>query len=431
MRHPKQTEQHSFQPSRRTILKAGLAAAVGANSLRIARDHRVWAAAPTDLIRSIESNVIFPGRQTSPTWFQPRACAIPGAGETSVLMTLQTISGSDNYGSVHWTITQDGGLHWSQPAPIASLERRPLQSEPGTDNAGWEEGVCDVVPEFHPQTGAVLAIGHNVYYRNNVLAKPQRARWPVYVVRSADGRWSEPRRLEWTDPRGRFIYTCGCAQRLTEKNGDVLIPLSFAATADEPRSVASVLCSFDGQTLAIRKLGNVLSNPIKRGLLEPSLAYWGGRYYMTIRAEDDRGYVAVSDDGLQWQPQQPWAWDDGEPLTMSTTQQRWLPHSEGLFLVYTRKTDENMNVSRWRAPLFLAAVDPSNLKLSRVSERVVFPLVGDGVQNGKHVAGMGNFHTVAAGPDESWVTVGEERSNDGWNGDTLLGRIRWTRPKQP
>jgi hypothetical protein len=29
---------------------------------------------------------------------------------------------------------------------------------------------------------------------------------------------------------------------------------------------------------------------------------------------------------------------------------------------------------------------------------------------------------------ESWVTVGENRSRDGFKGDTLLARIKWTRP---
>ena len=54
---------------------------------------------------------------------------------------------------------------------------------------GYEEGVCDVVPEVHPQTGTVLAMGHNVYYKDNALARPDRDRYAVYVVRDADGRW--------------------------------------------------------------------------------------------------------------------------------------------------------------------------------------------------------------------------------------------------
>jgi hypothetical protein len=31
----------------------------------------------------------------------------------------------------------------------------------------------------------------------------------------------------------------------------------------------------------------VLENPVGRGLLEPSLVEFGGKYYMTIRAEDE------------------------------------------------------------------------------------------------------------------------------------------------
>ncbi len=68
------------------------------------------------------------------------------------------------------------------------------------------------------------------------------------------------------------------------------------------------------------------------------------------------------------------------------------------------------------------------MRLVRSSERVVLPLIGDGIADPSHVARMGNFHTVAAAPGESWVTVGETLPEDGWRGDTLLGRVRWGRP---
>ena len=112
------------------------------------------------------------------------------------------------------------------------------------------------------------------------------------------------------------------------------------------------------------------------------------RYFMTIRAEDGHGYVTVSKDGLVWENKQPWCWDDGEPLTMSTTQQRWISHSECLFLVYTRKSEHNVNVMRWRAPLYIAQVDTENLCLIRKSEKIVFPMIGDGVNDPDHVARM-------------------------------------------
>ena len=125
-------------------------------------------------IAEITHSVIFPGRQTGVSWFHPRPCRLPGG---RVLMTLQTISGSDYFGPVHWTSTSDGGKSWSEPQPIAALGRLPI---PG----GVEEGVCDVVPDYHGPTKSVLAIGHTVNYRGGRFYAEQPARWPVYAVRS-------------------------------------------------------------------------------------------------------------------------------------------------------------------------------------------------------------------------------------------------------
>jgi len=124
---------------------------------------------------------------------------------------------------------------------------------------------------------------------------------------------------------------------------------------------------------------------------------------------------------------QPWCWEDDEPLTMSTTQQRWLSHSHGLFLVYTRKAKHNVNVMRWRSPLYVAQVDTDKRCLIRESEKIVLPMIGDGINDPDHVARMGNFHVVNASRSESWVTVGETLPHDEWKGNTLLGRIFWKR----
>jgi len=289
-------------------------------------------------VKHIERAILFNGRAGGTTWFHPRACMIPTDTGPLAFMTLQSITGSDVFGHVHFSTSADLGKSWATPQKIAALGRHPARNE-------LTEGVCDVVPEYHPLTRTVLAIGHNVYYdKAGRLARPQLERYPVYVVRTPDGRFSHAAKLDWDDPRGTAIYTCGCAQRVTLPDGRVLIPISFAPQGQTARSVGSVLCAFDGRTLTIEQCGNELSNGIKRGLLEPTLAEHQGRFYMTIRAEDNRGYVTSSHDGLTWQPRRPWRWDDGEPLTMSTTQQRWLCHSEGLFLVYTRRAEKNVNV---------------------------------------------------------------------------------------
>lgn len=377
------------------------------------------AAAPPDIVKSIEQVTVKEGRTGGTTWFHPRGCTLP---DGAVLWTLQDITGSDHFGPVHWMTSSDQGKTWTEPKPIASLGLKAMPD-------GTIAGVCDVVPEYHPPTGTVLAMGHSVNYRDGKFYVDQPPRFPVYAVRGKDGAWSEARKLEWNDPRGAQIYTSGCAQRATMPNGDILVPISFGATAKTPRSVSTLLCGFDGQTLTVKKVGTELKGTEARGFLEPSIAMIGEKFYMTIRAEDNKGYVSTSDDGLTWSPPQAWVWDDGSPIVMSTTQQRWLPHSGGLYLVYTRKDAANANVMRWRAPLYLAKVDSATLRLVKATERVAVPMVGDGVKAPAGVAHLGNFHTQMVTPDESWVTVGEVIPSD-WRGDLILARVKWAEPNQ-
>jgi hypothetical protein len=186
--------------------------------------------------------------------------------------------------------------------------------------------------------------------------------------------------------------------------------------------------SFDGENLSFQEAGRELRLEVNRGLLEPSITKFGDLFYLTIRAEDNHGYVTTSTDGLNWNDIKPWTFDDGESLEMSTTQQRWLTHSDGLFLVYTRKAENNYNVARWRAPLYVAQVNTEKNCLIHSTERIALPLRGDGTQSGDVVARMGNFHVTNVSQDESWITVGESRPNHGWHGDTLLARVYWEKP---
>jgi hypothetical protein len=207
--------------------------------------------------------------------------------------------------------------------------------------------------------------------------------------------------------------------------------MSFTFGPEEVnRMVSGVRASFDGELLNVKEVGPALHNDKGRGLLEPSVAEFKGQFWITLRAEDNRGYVSVSDDGLHYEEKRAWTWDDGTPIAMSTTQQHWLTHSDGLFLVYTRQDESNENVMRWRSPLWVAQVDPDRRCLIKSSEQVVLPLVGDGVDEPNQVALMGNFHVTHASPHESWVTVGEWMPRDGYRGDVLLARIRWSKPNR-
>jgi hypothetical protein len=407
---------------RRFLATAASAVALlgGARAARAAADRG-------GLIQSITKHTLRRNRDgRGTTWFHPRACMLPGPdGKRLALMTLQAIAGSDYFGPVHWSASADLGETWSEPEPIPALGRDPVAG-----HKGLVAGVCDVVPEFHPPTGTVLALGHVVFYRGTRFsAADQLARYPVYAVRRRDGTWSPRRILRWDDPRGAHIYSNGCGQRVVLPNGDIMMSFTFGP-GPQSRLVAGVRCTFDGEQLRVTEVGPPLENRAGRGLLEPSVTQWQNRFYLTMRAEDGHGYVAVSDDGLHYRPKTAWAWDDGQAVGMSTTQQHWLTHADGLFLVYTRKDPTNVNVIRWRSPLWVAQADPERLCLLRSTEQVVLPLVGDGVSAPDDVALMGNFHVTNASAGESWVTVGEWLPKRGAKGDLLLARIRWRQPNR-
>tara|TARA_Y100000385_G_C12894808_1_gene551576 strand:+ start:117 stop:833 length:717 start_codon:yes stop_codon:yes gene_type:complete len=231
----------------------------------------------------------------------------------------------------------------------------------------------------------------------------------------------------WDDPRGAFIYSNNCGQRVVMPNGDIMMSFTFGPESKN-RMVAGVRCTFDGETLRVAEVGKPLKNPVGRGLLEPSVTRFRNQFLMTIRAEDGHGYVAVSNDGVNYGTQQAWRWDDGTEIGMSTTQQHWLTRDDALYLVYTRQDAANKNVIRWRSPLWVSRVDADRRVLIRESEQTVLPMMGDGITEPESVALMGNFNITNASPMESWVTVGEWMPKRNARGNVLLSRIAWTRP---
>jgi hypothetical protein len=58
-------------------------------------------------------------------------------------------------------------------------------------------------------------------------------------------------------------------------------------------------CRFDGETLTYLEHGTELNIPRDRGLYEPSLTEFEGRYFLTLRA-DHSAYVTSSKDGLKF-----------------------------------------------------------------------------------------------------------------------------------
>lgn len=362
------------------------------------------------------------GKNTS--WFHPKATMI---NSDMLLMTVQAIKGHDYYMSLCESFSADRGVNWSAPLPIAEMGIKEIEH-------GIIEVISDVVPEYHKATQTVLAMGHNAYYRNGKLfdtlgldrdeaMRLRMQRFPIYAIRDANGCWSITRRkLEVPELRDTSCYGCGCSQRVILPDGKIIIPSVIGYWNRRDMVVTSMLCNFNGKDLTFLKLGNILESSVGRGLLEPSIIEFHGKYFMTIRAEDERGYVSVSEDGLNWGKIKNWQWEDGTPLLMSTTQQHWLKIGGELYLIYTRKSQMNTELFRWRAPLFIAKFDPVKFCLEKISEQIVLPMHGNSALP-ETIGLMGNFHPLSISATEAIVLAGEERSEMGFAGDTLIAQL--------
>ena len=196
-------------------------------------------------------------------------------------------------------------------------------------------------------------------------------------------------------------------------------------------------CRFDGQTLRFIEHGDELELPPEEqhgdGLSESSLTRFGDRFYLTVRSVD-RNYVTAGKDGLHFDTLRRWTFDDRQELGSYNTQTHWVTHSDGLFLVYTRRGANNDHIIRHRAPLFMAQVDPERLCVLRSTERVLVPQRG---------ARLGNFGIVDVSPAESWVVVAEWMQTKGprWFDSTIcekhgsgnsifVAKVKWGRPNR-
>lgn len=387
---------------------------------------------------TIERTVATRGFDGKFCWVHARAGAIPNSGQANptVVMTLQKLqlSGSDVFYALNELRTDDGGQTWSPPVEQEAFARTPFEFD---GNKDLEITVCDFSPKWHAQTGKLLGTGQTVVYENNRVrrVRPRGTAYAVYDPENA--RWSAWRTLEMPDEPKFKSAGAGSVQRVDLANGDILLPIYFKEIGKTQYSTTVVRCEFDGQTLRYREHGDELTLPVKRGLYEPSLVEFGGRYYLTMR-NDDHGYVSVSEPGnpLKYSPPKKWTFDDGSELGNYNTQQHWVRHRQhGLWLVYTRKGADNDHVFRHRAPLFIAKVDPEKLHIIRSSEQVLVPEKG---------ARLGNFGITEISGDETWVTAAEWMQGPGPNyqdprplvargadNRIWVAKIKWTKPPAP
>ncbi len=376
----------------------------------------------------IQLDTISSGFDKKSCWVHPRAGAIPGPTPIVVLtMQKAAIVGSDIFGPISEMRSDDFGKSWS--GPIEHSSTLGLREEPDQITIA----ASDFWPKWHAKSGKLLGIGHNVRYQNNKVM-PQRKRETVFSIYDPEHRtWTAWEPLTMPDPDRFYGAGAGCVQRLDLPDGDILLPIYFAPKGEKLTCVTVLRCGFDGQRLSVKEIGNELRLDTDRGMGEPSLTRFKGRYYITMR-HDKAAYVSTSDDGLHFDEPRPWLWEDGTELGSYNTQAHWVTHDDALFLVYTRRGANNDHIPRNRAPLFIGQVDHETLRVIRATERELMPQRG---------AKLGNFGVTEVNENETWVTDAEWMQTNGPNyadfeacmkygsdNAVFAARIQWKTPNK-
>ena len=313
-------------------------------------------------------------------------------GGENLIMTAQKldVDGMDFFSPIYISESADNGKNWSQfhreNAFVDNFSKNGMRSVFG-----------DVTHIFHKKTAVPLIVGRRFLYAEGKKS-PQaitthRVCYSTYNVQEKKFNNVAEVEVEGDYP---FGITSWGSQMIEEENGDILIPVAILYENGHYTS-AVMRCAFDGETLKYVSMSNQLDVSESRGVFEASLIKFSGKYYLTVR-HDSAGYFSISDDGQNFSEPEPWHWDNGEILPTYNTQQHWLENNGNLYLIYTRRAENNDHVFRNRAPLFVAEVDTENMRILRSTERIVVPERG---------ARLGNFGVTPLLNGDSLVTAAE------------------------
>ncbi len=409
-----------FNPTRRRFLKSSLISGISLAlfpSLYYGRE---------ELSYSLDLNVptkLFDGKKC---WCHPRAGIVPDAGHNGqprVVMTMNNLdlAGSDVFYGMFGLHTDNLAGEWTKPEELKTLAPR-YEIIAGVKRP---VAVSDFWPKWHSKSKTLLGTGHTVVYTPDwrvTNPRPRNTSYSVYDIET--GKWKEWKKLKMPDDDKFYNSGAGCVQRYDLDDGSILLPISFRPKGKNSR-VTVCKCSFNGDLKYLIHGTELELNDDSRGLGEPSLTKFNGEYFMTIR-NDNKGFVARSNDGQQFNKYQPWTFDDGSELGSYNTQQHWVTHSDALFLVYTRRGANNDHVFRHRAPLFMAQVDPEKLCVIRETEQILVPERG---------ARLGNFGVTDISPHETWVSVAEWMQPHGVDkygsdGSVFVAKVEWKKPNR-
>ena len=321
--------------------------------------------------------------------------SVASDGGKMALMTygMLNVSGSDVFSGQYVSKSTDGGRTWGKPEKIsasADVYERGLRV---ARNVGVYYSAVN--RKWYAMGSATMYENDKGPFQRYVDGKPYC--YPVQAdVDIGAGTVTNYRPLPFPL---KYELAIRYGQVVECENGEVLMPFYFRPVGAGKRSQSIVVrYRFGKDGWEVVRVGKPVEDPaLARGLGEPSLVGFRGKYYLTLRS-DEYGMFAESDDGLNFSKPVKWVWADGKPIGNANTQQHWVPVGDRLYLAYTRVTPTNGHVFRNRAPIFIAEFDPVKRCLRRETEQAVVPERG---------ARLGNF-TVASGcGEETWLITAE------------------------
>jgi hypothetical protein len=263
-----------------------------------------------------------------------------------LMLIMHKILAMDNFSVPYYCFSKDGGKTWSTPLEITPLKQFAK--------------CADFRPIVQVDDSKVGIIG---------IVKGESGYQSVYLF--YDGKWSSVQYLpnqEAGDDR-----TAG-AQCAIFNNNCVIIP-SFHLNKNRKFVTVTRKYAINDNKLDFIASSNELTIDSGRGLYEPSVIDFNGKFYLTLRCDENCAFVTCSSDGLTWENPKKWYFSNGEILTTSPTQQHWMKLNGKIYLVYTRKDVDNSDCFRWRTPLFAAPVDVNNLTLNEKEEITILPRI--------------------------------------------------------
>ena len=313
-------------------------------------------------------------------------------GDKTAYLTWQMLllTGCDVFYDQYISKSTDGGETFGEPRLRKNLSRYEdgIRYQP----AGWF-----FYNKFHKLW---FGLGELIRYKDDnfqVLVNSIGVRDPIQFKFDPETEdWESFEPLEFPID---YISAVPSSQIYEYEYGDILVPFYYQTAEAHKARVLTVKYSYDGNRFKMVGYGSpvICEQYGERGLCEPSVTFFDGKFYLTLRS-DEQGTFAVSDDGFHFSSPQPWRWDDGSILENYNTMQHWIRLKDGLFLAYTRKGAHNDHVFRHRAPIFAARFDEENLYLIRDSEIILVPELG---------TRLGNFTVTEVSEEKALLTTAE------------------------